>query len=59
MVSPGPIAASGILLGFQIADLDFASGFWFFLCLRLLVQMSVGCFVAVVSEVYCPESGPR
>ena len=33
------IAALGILFGFQIADLGFALGFWFFLYLRLLVHI--------------------
>jgi hypothetical protein len=55
------IAAFGILSGFQIADLGFALGFWFFLCLRLLVHMGIcvdcccfGCawFTGVQSQIW-------
>jgi hypothetical protein len=56
-------AAFGILYGFQIADLGFALGFWFFLCLRPLVHMGICvdccCFGCACSEMYCPKSGAR
>lgn len=45
------VAAFWILFGFQIADFNFAFGFWFFLCLRFLVHMIIIPVTGVLSQI--------